>query len=100
MDIESIVTGGVYAGPLAKTATYTDASGHVRQVAALLDMSPEVQLAAAELGVRGVAVAVRVRVSELAAPVCGDRLTVAGVAYCVDAVDRLNLAEWVLYVTA
>ncbi len=99
-DLEFLVTNGAYTSPLGEPATYTDGNLDETSVIVVPTQAPEISLDASAYGLRDVDVSVRVRVSEVAQPVKGDKVTIYGITYTVDDYDRLNIAEWVLYVIA
>ena len=100
MDLESIITNNDYVSPLAVDATHLDQSFAATPVRVVPDQGPEIQLQAAEIGIRGQALAFRLRVSQLAQVCKGDLMVYNGTRYRIDHVERLNLAEWVAYVAA
>lgn len=88
----------VYGSPLATAATYLDCAGDSFTLRLVASSSAGLKLPAAELGVRGIDRRYRVRVSELAQPVVGDSVVIAGTAYRVDDFEALSDVEWLLYV--
>lgn len=97
-DLEFLVTDGCYESDLSEPATYVDASKQERAILCIPEQSPDILIESADVGVRGSEETVRVRVSEVAQPCKGDRIRYFNRERCVDEYDRLNIAEWVLYV--
>lgn len=90
----------IYATQLASAATYSNESGFDFSVTVIFTQRDSLALSVADIGIRGSETAARVRVSELAQPRKGDLLHIGGDTWRVDGYDRLNAAEWVLYVVA
>ena len=98
MNLEWFVTDCDYESVLSEPATYIDQSMRETAVLVVPNQLPEVYLQDAQIGVRDVQIAVRVRESELKNVCKNATLILYGNRYCVDDFDRLNIAEWILYV--
>ena len=98
MDLEFLVTDAAYISDLSEPCTYVPVAGGSLEVSVVPDQVPDIYLDSAEYGVRGIQKALRVRRSEISQPVKGDELTYLGETHTIDDFDRLNIAEWVLYV--
>ncbi len=99
MDLEGIVTEANYSTVIAEVAIYQDQSKAEKEVLIVSSQVPDIYLADSDVGVRGIQYAWRVRWSEIKQPCKGDHLIYYDKHFCVDDYDRLNIAEWVLYVT-
>ncbi len=99
-NLEFLVTDGSYTSELSEPATYIDRSKGQKSVLVVPEQVPDINIETSDVGIRGVQISVRVRVSEVAQPCKGDRLIYHDRDHCVDDFDRLNIAEWLLYVTA
>ena len=100
MTIDTLVGSVIYGSPLSEDATYIDASGDRQAVKVLRRESAEVQLEAAEFGVRDLAVAFRLRIEEAPALADGEHIENRGTRYRIAAHDRLSFAEWIVYACA
>ena len=99
MDLESLVTDADYSTDIAEVAIYQDASKAQKEVLIVSNQVPDIYLSDSDIGVRGVQYAYRVRWSDIRQPCKGDEIVYQGKQFCIDDYDRLNIAEWVLYVT-
>lgn len=99
MTINDAVIRAAYASPMAREITLIDRGGGESTIKAIASQTGEVQLNAAELGVRGLAISYRVRKSDAPDRPDGANVVDQGRRRCVDAVNELTL-EWVLYVRA
>ena len=100
MDLEFLVTDAAYVSALSEPAVYVTATGERKDIVMVPDQVPDIMLADADIGVRGVEYAWRVRRSQINQPCKGDVVIYKETHHCIDDFDRLNIAEWVLYVFA
>lgn len=99
MDLEFLITDAAYASDLSEPATYINRSKASKVIQVVPDQIPFINLNTADAGIRGKRTSVRVRKSDIDQPCKGDRVMLYDREHCVDDFDRLNEAEWVLYVT-